>query len=255
LIGKLTSLGIEELLVQIKAIDGKNGIALTEYTDSDTMTVHWIWFPITHLCSLERSVPPKVVGFLPSTLSRTFNNTIKETIVIYARQTLNQFFESFHKANVQALKGNPSSVFKKPSESLQLHDIISWAVWNEFSDSPATGWMSEISQAMNIQHKNLSATQKQPSTSSLPTIDTHVSVHGTEQTIDTTKGVAEEPAEEKKAEDEEARGDYTAQTNGPLIQALQNEIEAMAMEKLQTLNDVRKQSGKAQEDEKKDSLT
>ena len=38
----------------------------------------------------------------------------------------------------------------KLKEKLKLQDIISWAVWNEFSAEPATGWMREINQAIRV---------------------------------------------------------------------------------------------------------
>jgi len=40
LLNKLFNLGIDEILVQIKAIEGRGNMILAEYVDQDTMTVH-----------------------------------------------------------------------------------------------------------------------------------------------------------------------------------------------------------------------
>ena len=37
-----------------------------------------------------------------------------------------------------------------PSSLLQVHEIISWCVWEEFSDAPITGWMKELTIATPV---------------------------------------------------------------------------------------------------------
>lgn len=51
-LSKLQSLGIEEILVQLKAVDARTNAILAEYTDYDTMQSHFLWIPITNLMSL-----------------------------------------------------------------------------------------------------------------------------------------------------------------------------------------------------------
>ena len=127
LFAKLISFGISQVLVQIKAVDGRHGIALTEYTDVDNTTVHWIWLPVSQLSPLQRPVPPKAIGFQPETLKKQFDISVKQSTVAFARQTLIQFFESTHSSNSK--QESPDL-----SKDLKLHDIISWGVWNKFGD-------------------------------------------------------------------------------------------------------------------------
>ena len=68
LLNKIAGLGIRTLLVQIKAINGKNNQILTEYHDVDSMTSHWIWFPIANLKSLFKPIGPKPESFLKNSL-------------------------------------------------------------------------------------------------------------------------------------------------------------------------------------------
>ena len=49
LLDKLLDLGIQDILVQIKAIEYKRHCVLAEYTDVDSMTKHWLWSPIAAL--------------------------------------------------------------------------------------------------------------------------------------------------------------------------------------------------------------
>jgi len=36
---------------------------------------------------------------------------------------------------------------------MKLQDLISWSVWDEFSDSPVTGWMKELNCALPLKDK------------------------------------------------------------------------------------------------------
>ena len=52
ILSKMQSLGIEEILVQLKAVDARSNAVLAEYIDYDTMLSHLVWIPITNLLSL-----------------------------------------------------------------------------------------------------------------------------------------------------------------------------------------------------------
>ena len=151
MIDKLVGLGIYQILVQIKAVDGRHNTVLTEYFDPDTTTVHWIWFPVSHLSHVERPVAPKPSGFLLETLNKAFDTSVRQSTVVYARQSLIQFFEALHQKQTATGLDKEYTLFDMPSQDLHLHDIICWGVWNKFGDSPITGWMSETRPAMHIQ--------------------------------------------------------------------------------------------------------
>jgi hypothetical protein len=51
-LSKLQSLGIEEILVQVKAVDARSSAVLAEYTDYDMMQTHYVWLPVLNLMSL-----------------------------------------------------------------------------------------------------------------------------------------------------------------------------------------------------------
>lgn len=76
LLDKLLELGIDEILVQIKAIEYKRHCVLAEYTDVDTMTKHWLWFPLSALSKVNSQVEPPAISFLPQTVSKKFRNTL-----------------------------------------------------------------------------------------------------------------------------------------------------------------------------------
>lgn len=106
------------------------------------MTTHWIWFPIANLKSLVKPIGPKPNSLQLATLSNRFTTTIRGAIVMFARQTILQFF--------RALQGTESLYRTLQSEAFLLHDIISWGVLESFSESPITGWTREFSNAMPI---------------------------------------------------------------------------------------------------------
>lgn len=58
------------------------------------MTTHWIWFPVTSLKSLVKPIGPRADGFLPSTLSGQFEQKVRGASVMFARQTIMQFFHA-----------------------------------------------------------------------------------------------------------------------------------------------------------------
>ena len=169
LIDKLVGLGIHQICVQIKAVDGRHGTVLTEYFDPDTTTVHWIWFPVSYLTHIERPVAPKSIGFLPETLSKAFDASMHQSTVAYARQTLIQFFEALHQKEAAGGLGKEYTLFDMPSKDLHLHDIICWGVWNKFGDSPITGWMSEIRPAMHIQKEQEQSVSEEETTRQINT--------------------------------------------------------------------------------------
>lgn len=39
-------------------------------------------------------------------------------------------------------------MFKMPVENLKLHDIISWAVWENYGSKPIVGWMDDLSHVL-----------------------------------------------------------------------------------------------------------
>ena len=85
LLDKLLDLGIEEILVQVKAIEYKRHCVLAEYTDADTMTKHWLWIPIASLRKIPAQIEPAAISFLPQTLNKKFKSTLQNTVVAYAR--------------------------------------------------------------------------------------------------------------------------------------------------------------------------
>lgn len=77
------------------------------------MTTHWIWFPIANLKSLIKPLGPRPNGFLTSTLRKQFEQTIRGSIVMFARQTILQFF--------QGMQGTSSLYRTMHSEAILLH--------------------------------------------------------------------------------------------------------------------------------------
>ena len=39
-------------------------------------------------------------------------------------------------------------MFKMPVDKLKLHDIVSWALWEKYGNSPVIGWMDDMSQVI-----------------------------------------------------------------------------------------------------------
>ena len=88
----MAGLGVKELLVQIKAVNGHSNQALCEYYDVDAMMTHWIWFPVQNLENLSRPEAPKPCNYQVQTLSKQFDETILGATVVFAQQTILQFF-------------------------------------------------------------------------------------------------------------------------------------------------------------------
>lgn len=145
LLNKLINLGIDEIVVLIKAVDFRGNVVLAEYQDPDTMQIHSIWIPVSHLSDLHNPLPPRAVGYSTKTLKREFNDSVQRIKTIYARQTLLQFFHAF-----QNLNNNKSGIFQLPSNQIQLPDLMSWSVWEQFSSSPINGWMKELPMAIPV---------------------------------------------------------------------------------------------------------
>ena len=118
---------------------------LTEFYDCDTMMTHWIWFPIANLKSLAKPLGPRPSSFLPETLRDNFLVSLRGSTQFYARQTILKLFQS--------LKGTQNLYKAIQQEALNLHEIISWAVLESFSESPVTGWLQEFGQAIPIHSK------------------------------------------------------------------------------------------------------
>jgi len=112
------------------------------------MTTHWIWFPVQNLINLSRPEGPVASCFRADTLIRQFDATLKGATVVFARQTILQFFQAIQATQGQGSGDSPSRPVQ--SEALMLHDIIAWACLESFAESPITGWMREFTQAIPI---------------------------------------------------------------------------------------------------------
>ena len=74
--------------MQIKAIEYKRHCILAEYFDNDSMTKHWLWFPVAHFINTCPQIEPVAVSFLPETVVKNFKKTLQNTAISYARQSL-----------------------------------------------------------------------------------------------------------------------------------------------------------------------
>ena len=101
----------------IKAVDLRGNVVLAEYQDPDTMQVHSIWVPVSHLSDLNNPLPPRAVGFTVSTLKSQFNESVSRIESLYARQTLLQFFHAFQ--DVSDISGS-QRIFQLPSSNIEL---------------------------------------------------------------------------------------------------------------------------------------
>ena len=140
LLDKLLDLGIEVILVQIKAVEYKRHCVLAEYTDVDSMTKHWLWIPIAALSKPSYQVEPAAISFLPQTLHKQFDETLSNTAIAYARQSLLKIVQEIQSKNSESL-----SLFRMPVPNLKLHDMISWAVWEQYGHSPVVGMLKDLS--------------------------------------------------------------------------------------------------------------
>lgn len=65
--------------MQIKAVEYKRHCILVEYFDNDTMTKHWLWFPIVAIVKTCPKVEPVSVSFLPETTTKKLRQTLLNT--------------------------------------------------------------------------------------------------------------------------------------------------------------------------------
>ena len=114
------------------------------------MQVQSIWIPVSHLSDLHNPLPPRAVGYTVRTLKNEFEFSVSKIQSIYARQTLVQFFHAFQSVDGSMPLSLDENVFHLPNQHMQLQEIISWSVWEEFSSDPITGWMKELNCAIAI---------------------------------------------------------------------------------------------------------
>lgn len=85
MLDKLLQLEIDEILVHIKAVDGKSNSVYAQYFDSDSMTTSFFWMPISNLVDLSKPLAPRSIGFSNRKLAVDFENSIQKTSQIYSR--------------------------------------------------------------------------------------------------------------------------------------------------------------------------
>lgn len=85
LLAKLINFGIEEVVVLIKAVDLRANVVLGEYHDADTMQVHSLWVPVSHLSDLHSPLPPRAIGYPTARLRSDFETSVAKSESIYAR--------------------------------------------------------------------------------------------------------------------------------------------------------------------------
>lgn len=85
LLARLINFGIEEIVVLIKAVDLRANVVFGEYHDADTMQVHSLWVPVSHLSDLHSPLPPRAVGYPTSRLRCDFETSVAKSESIYAR--------------------------------------------------------------------------------------------------------------------------------------------------------------------------
>jgi hypothetical protein len=88
LLNKLINFGIDEIVVLIKGVDLRANVVLAEYQDPDTMQIHSLWVPVSHLNDLHNPLPPRAVGYTVKTLKNQFNHSVAKIESVFARQTL-----------------------------------------------------------------------------------------------------------------------------------------------------------------------
>ena len=96
LIIRLQNLGVQAIVVQIKAVDSRYNVVLGEYYDAENFCSHFIWFPISHLYELDHPLPPRSVGYSRKSLALKYLQSIASINSLYARQTLIKFFSARH---------------------------------------------------------------------------------------------------------------------------------------------------------------
>lgn len=94
-IDNLLHLEIDEILVQIKAVDGRSNSVFAQYFDSDSMTTSYLWLPINSLSELAKPLPQRPIGFSNRKLAEDYENSISKISQIYSRQTLIKLFMDF----------------------------------------------------------------------------------------------------------------------------------------------------------------
>lgn len=77
ILDRLLHLEIDEILVHIKAVDGKSNSVYAQYFDSDCMMTSFFWLPISNLVDLSKPLPPRSIGFSNRKLAVDFENSIQ----------------------------------------------------------------------------------------------------------------------------------------------------------------------------------
>jgi len=88
ILNKLSQLGVNELLVQIKATDARYNVILGEYKDSESQLSHQMWIPVGNCRSPSHPVSVPSSACTAQTLSTNFHNTTVQLVSTYSRQTL-----------------------------------------------------------------------------------------------------------------------------------------------------------------------
>mmetsp|Transcript_28539 Transcript_28539/g.43117 ORF Transcript_28539/g.43117 Transcript_28539/m.43117 type:complete len:185 (-) Transcript_28539:5150-5704(-) len=148
---RLQNLGVQAIIIQIKFIDSRYNVVLGEYFDSENYCSHMIWFPISHLYELEYPLPPRAESYSRETIAREYIESIQNINSLYARKTLIRFFSSSYKAlDFSQYEESLVALKKIQFEQLQLNDLISWSVQEEFANDPFNGWLSDLNCAIPI---------------------------------------------------------------------------------------------------------
>jgi hypothetical protein len=72
----LLHLEIDEILVEIKAVDAKTNSVFARYFDPDSMTQSYFWIPINNLIELSKPLPHRSIGFSNRKLADDFERSI-----------------------------------------------------------------------------------------------------------------------------------------------------------------------------------
>jgi len=157
LLNKLLKLGIDEIVVQVKAADFRSNVILGEYHDPDSLLLQTVWLPVSILYDLHSPLPPSSVGYPIDLLHSKFQNDVAKVDALLAKQTLVQFFKSF-----QMQSADFAMPLQMPSSELKLETIISWSVWEEFNSNPVMGWRKQLYPATFIRQSDLSPSKQGP---------------------------------------------------------------------------------------------
>jgi hypothetical protein len=132
---KLSQLGITELLVQVKASDARYNIILAEFKDPESRLAHQMWIPVANCRTLEQPLGVPASAATARTLSKDFHETTVQLVSTYARQTLQQLFQSLQE------KEKTTKILQMPEGvNLDLEKLVCWSVWEAFNSDPLNGW-------------------------------------------------------------------------------------------------------------------